>query len=280
MPPAPQASYTLTLELSEADSNFDDKIDILEINGLQQATEFVLRADAAPDEGLLPLLRLLSLQGAIGARAAAPAAPRCCGCAPLPAPRTPQSLPPLQAWNWVRGILSSGSRGGAPPTGNRPALRALPPLVTGAGADAFLLESIFRSEAWEHMQLPVSEDNERACYQVGAALACVQRAVLQGTCCRFPRDRGVFLPPRMPLACQAGTRLADVAQLRSEVLPVAASGLYQRTLTDRPPPPPPPHPPTHPPTHTPPLTAHSNSSTAATPRWRPTRPPSMKTSPC
>lgn len=90
-----QASYALTLELSEADNNFDDKIDILELNGLQQASEFVLRADAAPDEGLLPLLRLLNLQG----------------------------------------------------------------------ADAFLLESIFRNEVWEHMQLPISEDNERACYQ-------------------------------------------------------------------------------------------------------------------
>ncbi len=34
-----------------------------------------------------------------------------------------------------------------------------------AGTDAFLLESIFRNEVWEHMQLPVSEDNERGCYQ-------------------------------------------------------------------------------------------------------------------
>lgn len=34
-----------------------------------------------------------------------------------------------------------------------------------AGADAFLLESIFRNEVWEHMQLPVSEENERCCYQ-------------------------------------------------------------------------------------------------------------------
>ncbi len=31
---------------------------------LKQATEFVLRADAAPDAGLLPLLRLLNLSGA------------------------------------------------------------------------------------------------------------------------------------------------------------------------------------------------------------------------
>ncbi|KAL4444028.1 hypothetical protein ABPG75_011765 [Micractinium tetrahymenae] len=90
-----RASYALTLELSEEDRNFHDKLDILELSGLQQASEFVLRADAAPEEGLLPLLRLLNLQG----------------------------------------------------------------------ADTFLLESIFRSEVWEHMQLPVTEDNERACYQ-------------------------------------------------------------------------------------------------------------------
>lgn len=62
-----QPSYALTLELSEADKNFDDKIDVLESNELQQATEFVLRADAAPDASLLPLLRLLNLQGAAGA---------------------------------------------------------------------------------------------------------------------------------------------------------------------------------------------------------------------
>ncbi|PRW51051.1 fructose-bisphosphate aldolase-lysine N- chloroplastic [Chlorella sorokiniana] len=90
-----KASYALTLELSEEERNFDDKIDILETNGMQQATEFVLRADAAPDAGLLPLLRLLNL----------------------------------------------------------------------SGADCFLLESIFRNEVWEHMQLPISEENERACYQ-------------------------------------------------------------------------------------------------------------------
>ena len=35
-----------------------------------------------------------------------------------------------------------------------------------AGSDCFLLESIFRNEVWEHMQLPVSEENERSCYQV------------------------------------------------------------------------------------------------------------------
>lgn len=103
-PPAPpfhspfQASYALTLELSEADNNFDDKIDILELNGLQQASEFVLRADAAPDEGLLPLLRLLNLQGA----------PSC----------------------WGRGqhaASAAGAAGGMPPALRAPRLRCTRP---------------------------------------------------------------------------------------------------------------------------------------------------------
>lgn len=34
--------------------------------------------------------------------------------------------------------------------------------VGGAGADAFLLEALFRTEVWGFMQQPVSEDNERA----------------------------------------------------------------------------------------------------------------------
>ncbi len=33
-----QASYALTLELSEEERNFDDKIDILESNGMQQVS--------------------------------------------------------------------------------------------------------------------------------------------------------------------------------------------------------------------------------------------------
>ena len=35
-------------------------------------------------------------------------------------------------------------------------------LLNIQGADAFLLEALFRNEAWEHMQLPVSEENESA----------------------------------------------------------------------------------------------------------------------
>lgn len=167
--PRPQASYTLTLELSEADSNFDDKIDILEINGLQQATEFVLRADAAPDEGLLPLLRLLSLQGAVGRP----------GRSPRRAALLLLCPPACAAHTTIFAALASVELGARYSEQRQPRRRATDrqltrtpcsaPLVAGAGADAFLLESIFRSEAWEHMQLPVSEENERACYQVGGA---------------------------------------------------------------------------------------------------------------
>lgn len=55
-------------------------------------------------------------------------------------------------------ILSSGAPA---PNG----LLAMLRLVNIQGADAFLLESIFRGEVWEHMQLPLSEENERAVYQ-------------------------------------------------------------------------------------------------------------------
>lgn len=58
-----QPSYALTLELSKEDRNYDDKADILELNELAESTEHILRADRAPDAGLLPVLRLLNLSG-------------------------------------------------------------------------------------------------------------------------------------------------------------------------------------------------------------------------
>ena len=60
-----QPSYALTLELSESDRNFDDKADILEQGGMPLASEFLLRADEAPDDQMLPVLRLLNLQGGL-----------------------------------------------------------------------------------------------------------------------------------------------------------------------------------------------------------------------
>ena len=48
--------------------------------------------------------------------------------------------------------------------------------ASGAGQDAFLLEPLFRSEAWGFMLAPVSEANERAVYQ---SMADGCRAALQ-----------------------------------------------------------------------------------------------------
>jgi [ribulose-bisphosphate carboxylase]-lysine N-methyltransferase len=64
-------------------------------------------------------------------------------------------------------------RAGAPPP---PPLLASLRLLNLSGPDAFLLESIFRNDVWETLQLPVTEENERAVYEsmaagCGAALA-------------------------------------------------------------------------------------------------------------
>lgn len=53
-------------------------------------------------------------------------------------------------------------RGDAPPPEE---MLAFLRLLHLAGPDAFLLESIFRNEVWSHMQMPVSEDNEKAVCQ-------------------------------------------------------------------------------------------------------------------
>jgi len=55
-----------------------------------------------------------------------------------------------------------------------------------AGSDAFLLESLFRNDAWGHMLKPVSEANERAVYQ-SMADGC----------------RGALQVPGAPLPCTA-----------------------------------------------------------------------------
>lgn len=34
------------------------------------------------------------------------------------------------------------------------------PILYSAGADAFLMEALFRNEVWGFMQLPVSKENE------------------------------------------------------------------------------------------------------------------------
>ena len=88
-------TFAITLVLSEEDTFFDDKIDILELNGLEATNEFILQRGAPPPETMLAVLRLINMEA----------------------------------------------------------------------SDAFLLESIFRNEVWGHVNLPISEENERAVYE-------------------------------------------------------------------------------------------------------------------
>ena len=58
-----QAGYLLTLALPEQDRFFDDKADILDINGLGESWQFTLRPNIAPPSDLLAFLRLINLTG-------------------------------------------------------------------------------------------------------------------------------------------------------------------------------------------------------------------------
>jgi len=95
-------TFAITLVLSEEDKFFDDKIDILELNGLEAANEFILQRGAPPPETMLAVLRLINMEA----------------------------------------------------------------------ADAFLLESIFRNEVWGHVNLPISEENERDVYESMVSGCC------------------------------------------------------------------------------------------------------------
>ncbi|KAG8050225.1 hypothetical protein GUJ93_ZPchr0009g2290 [Zizania palustris] len=88
-------SYTLTLEISESDPFYDDKLDIAELNEGEIAYFDIVLGESLPPQ-MLPYLRLLCL----------------------------------------------------------------------GGTDAFLLEALFRNAVWDHLELPVSPDNEEAICQV------------------------------------------------------------------------------------------------------------------
>lgn len=64
MAAASQGGFVLGLELPDGDRFYDDKADVLELNGLAEASSFLLRADREPPEQLLGFLRLLNLAGA------------------------------------------------------------------------------------------------------------------------------------------------------------------------------------------------------------------------
>eukprot|EP00890_Picochlorum_soloecismus_P006560 jgi/Picsp_1/729/NSC_04218-R1_rubisco large subunit n-methyltransferase len=73
-------------------------------------------------------------------------------------------------------------RTGSPPEDN---MIAMLRLINLEGPDAFLLESIFRNEIWEHLNLPISEPNERAVYE-SMATGC--SSVLQSCPTRIEED--------------------------------------------------------------------------------------------
>ena len=58
-----QTGFPLTLELPEEDEFFDDKADILEVNGLSESQEFILTSGEEPSADLLAFLRLINLSG-------------------------------------------------------------------------------------------------------------------------------------------------------------------------------------------------------------------------
>ena len=58
-----QGGFLLTLALSEEDRNYDDKADILDINGFAETWQFALRPGQAPEAGLLAFLRLVNCSG-------------------------------------------------------------------------------------------------------------------------------------------------------------------------------------------------------------------------
>nr|ABR17345.1 unknown [Picea sitchensis] len=88
--------FTLTLEISESDPFFADKLDIAELNGMETTAYFDITQGQGVPESMLTFLRLIAL----------------------------------------------------------------------GGTDAFLLEPLFRDSVWEHLSLPVSQENEAAICKV------------------------------------------------------------------------------------------------------------------
>ncbi|KAK9826401.1 hypothetical protein WJX81_000123 [Elliptochloris bilobata] len=78
-------------------------------------------------------------------------------------------------------------------------------LLNLSGMDAFLLEPLFRNEAWGFMLAPVSEANERAVYQ---SMADGCRAALQGYA------GGIEADLRAARSTPPGSRLAMAVQVR------------------------------------------------------------------
>ena len=141
-------TFAITLVLPEDDRFYDDKIDILEMNGLEGCSEFILQTGAPPPDTMMAMLRLINLDN----------------------------------------------------------------------ADAFLLESIFRNEVWGHVNLPVSDENERAVYE-SMTTGCA--SVLQSYPTKLEEDIALMkslpedaLHERMAVALRLGEKEVLEATLR------------------------------------------------------------------
>ena len=180
-----QGGFVLGLALPEDDRFYDDKADILELAGLAEAASFLLRVDAEPPAQLLAFLRLLNLSGAAARRPSAACRARLAArytwcCRPHTRRRSVEArhvcVVVLVA---LCGTLHAGIT--VYPVGA---------VAACTGPDAFLLEPLFRNDAWGHMCAPVSEGNERAVYlsMQDGCKAALQVRIPQG---RTPFGGGV-----------------------------------------------------------------------------------------
>lgn len=145
----PSLGYLLQLSLPDEDEDrcFYDKMGILEDQGMGTSQSFTLAPRQPPSPEMLAFLRLMNVQGTApllqdvrcllpcncpGAHAQAPAG--CAACLPCAF---------MHAQDHVSSSASS-------------------PWWLNAGPDAFLMESVFRMEAWGFMLQPVSRENEEA----------------------------------------------------------------------------------------------------------------------
>lgn len=129
--------FTLTLEISESDPYFSDKLDIAELNGMETTAYIDITQGQGVPESILTFLRLIAL----------------------------------------------------------------------GGPDAFLLEALFRDSVWEHLSLPVSQQNEAAICKV-VLDGC--RSALSGYGTTIEEDEALLgrqLDPRLEIAVV--TRLGE-----------------------------------------------------------------------
>nr|XP_043606953.1 fructose-bisphosphate aldolase-lysine N-methyltransferase, chloroplastic [Erigeron canadensis] len=123
-------TYTLTLQISDSDPYFDDKLDIAESNGTKEVQYFDITLGRPLPPKMLPYLRLVAL----------------------------------------------------------------------GGTDSFLLESIFRNSVWDHLELPMSRDNEEVICQVVRTACQSALSSYRTTIEEDEKLKGGNIDPRLAIA--------------------------------------------------------------------------------